>query len=82
VTDDAERDWPLCAPPNAIAAKSIAASTRTRAPLRRFSNPREASIRRHGWVGDVEHCVKELTSFVREYGITDLVTWRCRRACD
>jgi hypothetical protein len=22
-----------------------------------------------------EHCVKELTSFVREYGITDLVTW-------
>ena len=26
-------------------------------------------------VGDVKHCVKELTSFVREYGITDLVTW-------
>jgi hypothetical protein len=25
--------------------------------------------------GNVEHCVKELTSFVREYGITDLVTW-------
>jgi hypothetical protein len=26
-------------------------------------------------VGNVEHCVKELTSFVLEYGITDLVTW-------
>jgi hypothetical protein len=23
----------------------------------------------------VQHCVKDLTSFVREYGITDLVTW-------
>jgi hypothetical protein len=26
-------------------------------------------------VGNVEHCVKELTSFVCEYGITDLVSW-------
>ena len=26
-------------------------------------------------VGDVDHCVKELTAFVKEYGITDLVTW-------
>ncbi|MSP67961.1 MAG: LLM class flavin-dependent oxidoreductase [Alphaproteobacteria bacterium] len=26
-------------------------------------------------VGDVDHCVAELAAFVREYGITDLVTW-------
>ena len=26
-------------------------------------------------VSAVEHCVKELSSFVREYDITDLVTW-------
>ena len=38
-------------------------------------NTREASIPQTWVVGNVEHCVKELTSFVREYGITDLVTW-------
>lgn len=26
-------------------------------------------------VGDVEHCVAELTRFIREYGLTDIVTW-------
>ncbi len=26
-------------------------------------------------VGDVNHCVDELTDFIRENGITDLVTW-------
>jgi hypothetical protein len=26
-------------------------------------------------VGDVAHCVEELTRFVTEYGITDVVTW-------
>jgi hypothetical protein len=38
-------------------------------------NTREASIPQTWVVGNVEHCVKELTSFVREYGITDLVSW-------
>ena len=38
-------------------------------------NTREVSIPQTWVVGNVEHCVKELTSFVREYGITDLVTW-------
>jgi len=38
-------------------------------------NTREASIPQTWVVGNVEHCVNELTSFVREYGITDLVTW-------
>jgi alkanesulfonate monooxygenase SsuD/methylene tetrahydromethanopterin reductase-like flavin-dependent oxidoreductase (luciferase family) len=26
-------------------------------------------------VGDVEHCVTELTTFIREHGFTDVVTW-------
>jgi len=26
-------------------------------------------------VGDVDHCVAELTAFIREFGVTDLVTW-------
>ena len=30
-------------------------------------------------VGDVDHCVKELTAFVKEYGITHVVLGRTRR---
>ena len=26
-------------------------------------------------VGDVDHCVTELTSFIEEYGLTDIVSW-------
>ena len=26
-------------------------------------------------VGDVDHCVAELSAFIREYGLTDIVTW-------
>ena len=29
-----------------------------------------------GWlVGDEDHCVAELTAYIRDFGITDLVTW-------
>jgi hypothetical protein len=76
VTDDAGRDWP-----------AVRAAERYRGQIYRSfnkdesaaggvaGNTREASIPQTWVVGDVEHCVKELTSFVREYGITDLVTW-------
>ena len=76
VTDDAERDWP-----------AVRAAERYRGQVYRSfnkdesaaggvaGNTREASIPQTWVVGNVEHCVKELTSFVREYGITDLVTW-------
>ena len=26
-------------------------------------------------VGDVDHCVAELAAFIREYALTDIVTW-------
>ncbi len=26
-------------------------------------------------IGDVDHCVDELVNFIREYGLTDVVTW-------
>ncbi|MGE3779694.1 MAG: hypothetical protein AB7F89_21070, partial [Pirellulaceae bacterium] len=26
-------------------------------------------------IGDVDHCVRELCGFIREFGITDMVTW-------
>ena len=76
VTDDRERDWP-----------AVRAAERYRGQIYRSfnkddsagggvsGNTREASIPQTWVVGDVEHCVNELTAFVREYGITDLVTW-------
>ncbi|MBL8675438.1 MAG: LLM class flavin-dependent oxidoreductase [Rhodospirillales bacterium] len=76
VTDDRERDWP-----------AVRAAERYRGEVYRSfnagegsaggvaGNTREASIPQSWVVGDVEHCVRELTAFVREYGITDLVTW-------
>jgi alkanesulfonate monooxygenase SsuD/methylene tetrahydromethanopterin reductase-like flavin-dependent oxidoreductase (luciferase family) len=74
VTDDPQRDWP-----------AVRAAERYRGQLySRFF----AEAGRHGswyrdesripqtWVvGDVEHCVAELSAFIVEHGITDLVTW-------
>ncbi len=76
VTDDAARDW-----------TPVRAAERRRMEV--YSRFREASGGHGGvadinqeeripqtWVvGDVEHCVTELASFIREYGLTDLVTW-------
>jgi alkanesulfonate monooxygenase SsuD/methylene tetrahydromethanopterin reductase-like flavin-dependent oxidoreductase (luciferase family) len=75
VTDDRERDWP-----------AVRAAERYRGAVYRSFNSEGAyggvqqtasdpPIPQTWVVGDVEHCVKELTAFVKEYGITDLVTW-------
>lgn len=75
VTDDRERDWP-----------AVRAAERYRGELySRFfaeSGQEQRSWYRDGdripqtWVvGDVEHCVAELSAFVAEHGLTDLVTW-------
>jgi alkanesulfonate monooxygenase SsuD/methylene tetrahydromethanopterin reductase-like flavin-dependent oxidoreductase (luciferase family) len=74
VTDDAPRDWP-----------AVRAAERYRGELydRFFAQSgQERSWYRAGeripqtWVvGDVEHCVTELSTFIAEHGITDLVTW-------
>jgi alkanesulfonate monooxygenase SsuD/methylene tetrahydromethanopterin reductase-like flavin-dependent oxidoreductase (luciferase family) len=75
VTDDRERDWP-----------AVRAAERYRGQVYRSFNSEGAygGVKQEAtdppipqtWVvGDVDHCVKELTAFVKEYGITDLVTW-------
>jgi alkanesulfonate monooxygenase SsuD/methylene tetrahydromethanopterin reductase-like flavin-dependent oxidoreductase (luciferase family) len=74
VTDDPARDWP-----------PVRAAERYRGELyNRFfaESGQERSWYRAGtripqtWVvGDVEHCVAELSAFIAEHGITDLVTW-------
>ena len=71
VTDDAERDWP-----------AVRQSERYRMQLyqRFFAESGEGfgsgeRIPQTWIVGDVAHCVDTLVAFVRDYGITDIVTW-------
>ncbi|HEY1931643.1 MAG TPA: LLM class flavin-dependent oxidoreductase [Acetobacteraceae bacterium] len=79
VTDDRERDWP-----SVRAAERYRVSTYARfqqeigggasaGGVR--ANSEEARIPQTWVVGDVAHCVAELAAFVREFGITDLVSW-------
>jgi alkanesulfonate monooxygenase SsuD/methylene tetrahydromethanopterin reductase-like flavin-dependent oxidoreductase (luciferase family) len=76
VTDDRERDW---------AAVRVAERRR----MEVYNRFREAAGGHGGvagiteeqripqtWVvGDVDHCVAELAAFIREYGLTDIVSW-------
>jgi alkanesulfonate monooxygenase SsuD/methylene tetrahydromethanopterin reductase-like flavin-dependent oxidoreductase (luciferase family) len=76
VTDDRERDWP-----------AVREGERRRmAVYNRFfaeaggrggveSITQENRIPQTWVVGDEDHCAKELSAFIREYGVTDLVTW-------
>jgi hypothetical protein len=74
VTDDPEREWP-----------AVRAAERYRGQIyQRFfaesgrsdSWYRDAVRIPQTWVvGDVERCVAELSAFIAEHGITDLVTW-------
>ncbi len=71
VTDDIERDWP-----------PVRDSERYRMELyRRFFAESDTNfgagehIPQNWVVGDVAHCISELTAFMQTYGVTDLVTW-------
>lgn len=71
VTDDREGDWPR-----------VRESERYRMQLynRFFAESKQPMgqgqpISQRWVVGNVDECVKELTGFIREFGITDLVTW-------
>jgi alkanesulfonate monooxygenase SsuD/methylene tetrahydromethanopterin reductase-like flavin-dependent oxidoreductase (luciferase family) len=72
VTDDREAEWPR-----------VRESERYRMQLyNRFFAESKQSVAPGGqpisqrWVvGNVDECVAELTAFITEFGITDLVTW-------
>ena len=78
VTDDPEREWA----PIAVAEKyrrdvyvGLIKASADHGP--RPKGPREpVPLNPLEWtVGNVEHCVAELTGFMREHQVTDLVTW-------
>lgn len=79
VTDDAERDWP---PVRAAERYRMSVYARFQAEIGGGvsaggvrGNIDAARIPQSWVVGDVEHCAAELGAFIREYGITDLVSW-------
>ncbi|MDH5288698.1 MAG: LLM class flavin-dependent oxidoreductase [Acidimicrobiia bacterium] len=75
VTDDPERDWePIKAAERYRMSIYARFSSETPDNLAALQDPRSSIPQ--GWlIGDEDHCVAELTSYIQEFGITDLVTW-------
>ncbi len=76
VTDDRERDWPAVREGE---RRRMAVYNQFRAVSGGHGGvagiTEEARIPQTWVVGDVDHCVAELAAFIREYGLTDIVTW-------
>ena len=75
VTDDRERDWPPVREAERYRMK-VYGRFAEEAGLGGDAMFKEVDrIPQRIIVGDVATCVEELTSFITEYGITDVVTW-------
>jgi alkanesulfonate monooxygenase SsuD/methylene tetrahydromethanopterin reductase-like flavin-dependent oxidoreductase (luciferase family) len=77
VTDDADRDWPRVRAAERYRGqvyRSFTSGTGTGAGGVAGNND-ETRIPQTWIVGNADHCVEQLTAFIREFGITDLVTW-------
>ena len=84
VTDDAEREWTEVAAAERYRRRVYAGIIKSSSDHKQAVNKRAASeaakepdpLNPLVWtVGDVDHCVAELTELIREHGVTDLVTW-------
>jgi alkanesulfonate monooxygenase SsuD/methylene tetrahydromethanopterin reductase-like flavin-dependent oxidoreductase (luciferase family) len=75
VTDDPERDWPPLREAERYRMRVYArfAEEAGRGGAALFQEPDR--IPQRAIVGDVHHCVDQLVAFIREYGLTDIVTW-------
>lgn len=76
VTDDPERDW---LPVRAAERRRMEVYNRFREQAGGHGGvagiTEESRIPQTWVVGDTDHCVAELTRFIRDYGLTDVVTW-------
>jgi alkanesulfonate monooxygenase SsuD/methylene tetrahydromethanopterin reductase-like flavin-dependent oxidoreductase (luciferase family) len=78
VTDDPERHWPPIAEAERYRARVYVDLLRAAKDqvMRREDRLAHVPLSPLEWtVGDVEHCVRELSAFMTDHGITDLVTW-------
>jgi alkanesulfonate monooxygenase SsuD/methylene tetrahydromethanopterin reductase-like flavin-dependent oxidoreductase (luciferase family) len=75
VTDDPERDWERLKVAERYRMSVYARfSSATPDNLPALQDPRSSIPQ--GWlVGDEDHCVEVLSSYIADFGITDLVTW-------
>ena len=75
VTDDPERDWPPLRAAERYRMK-VYGRFFEEAGLGGAGTFNELErINQRAFVGNVDECVAELTSFVQRYGLTDVVTW-------
>ena len=74
ITDNKERDWPAMRTAERFRMEYYAQAVKAAG---RGAPPDQDKIRiSQNWVvGDVDHCVNELSIFIRQNNITDLVTW-------
>ena len=77
VTDDRERDWP---PVREGERRRMAVYGQFRAAAGGHGGvasitDETARIPQNWVVGNVDECVEQLAAFIREYGMTDIVTW-------
>jgi alkanesulfonate monooxygenase SsuD/methylene tetrahydromethanopterin reductase-like flavin-dependent oxidoreductase (luciferase family) len=75
VTDDVERDWPALRAGERYRMRVYRQFAEEARPngSATFHDPER--IPQTPIVGDVDHCVRELSAFIRDYGLTDVVTW-------
>jgi len=79
VTDDPDRDWPAVRDGERYRMSTYAKFQQDlgggagAGGVR--GNTEQTRIPQTWIVGNVDHCVAELTAFMREYGITDVVMW-------
>ena len=67
---------PRCGSPSAGAWRSTTSSAPRPAGTAASPASRKSERIPQTWVvGDVDHCVAELPSFIEEYGLTDIVSW-------
>lgn len=75
VTDDPERDWPPLRDAERYRMRVYSRFSEEAGGGGRADFEQSDRIPQRVIVGDVRHCADELTRFIREYGLTDVVTW-------
>src|SRR4051812_27925940 len=75
VTDDRERDWPPLREGERYRMQVYGRFFEEAGMGGAGAFEERDRIPQRAIVGDVDHCVAELTSFITEYDLTDVVTW-------
>jgi alkanesulfonate monooxygenase SsuD/methylene tetrahydromethanopterin reductase-like flavin-dependent oxidoreductase (luciferase family) len=75
VTDDPDRDWPPIRQAERYRMRVYGRFAEEAALGGRAMFEQEGRIPQRPIIGDPDHCVGELVAFIREFGLTDVVTW-------